>query len=408
MHKDIPISYPDVVPDTIYNRRVASLFTTSIILIFVGIVFFVALLNDGRELAILSIIVFGLVAAMKLWAQISPFGIRYSEMIDKKRIFAGDQLSLNVTVENGKFLPVGLIIDFSGNIISHYFNSDTELKAEDTLFWNQRALFHWRLQAKKRGVHEIGPLRIATGDLFGFFIKKIMNESVIQVIVYPRIVPLKSFSIPRRGFFGIPGGKHPVHDPVYILGTTDYHFSRPAKYIHWKASARHCRLQEKIFESTEQEKVMLVVDVEQFAKNSAEEAFERTLEAAASMTVHMKRRGSAVGFAANGVMTGKSVSPIVPISRTSVQANSILEAMARLRMELGEPLIEFLRNAVRIPAGTTCVYFAYKEDSATAAVVKHFIRRKTPVIFYTFEDILALRLDKADEINNADKEAQAV
>jgi uncharacterized protein (DUF58 family) len=390
MHKEIPLNSSVSAMDTVYDRRASSLFTTSLILFFVGIVFFAALLNDGRDLAILSIIVFGLVGAMKLWAQISRFKIRYSELIDKKRLFAGDQLSLNVTMENGKFLPVGVMVDFSGNKISRSFYSETELKAEDTLLWNQRGIFHWRLQAKSRGVHDIGPIRIAAGDLFGFFVKEIKNENTIQVIVYPRLVPLKPFSIPKRDFFGVPGGKHPVQDPVYILGTADYHYSRPAKYIHWKASARHCRLQEKIFESTEQEKVILIVDVEQFANNSAEEAFEQTLEVAASMAVHLKRHGSAVGFAANGVMTGKDASPVVPISRSSAQVTSVLEAMARLKMETREPLIDFLRHGIRVPAGTTCVYFAYKEDPAVLAVAGHFRRRKTPVVFYTYEDILAL------------------
>jgi uncharacterized protein (DUF58 family) len=392
MHKEIPTPSEKVM-DVVYDRRVSSLFTTSMILIFVGIIFFAALINGGNELAILSIIVFGLVGAMKLWAHISHLSVRCSALIDKKRLFAGDHLSLNVIVENGKFLPVGLMVDFSGNEILRWFSSDTLFKAEDTLLWNQRALFHWKLQAKSRGFHELGPLRVFSGDLFGFFMKEIKNEETIQVIVYPKLVPLKSFSIVKRDFFGVPGGKHPVHDPVYILGTADYHYSRPAKYIHWKASARHCRLQEKIFESTEQEKVLLVVDVDQFASNSTEEAFERTLEIAASMTVHLKRRGSAVGFATNGVMIGKGVSPVVPISRTSAQVTSILEAMARLKMEPREPIIDFLRHAVRVPAGTTCVYFTYKEDSAARAVIGHFKRRNTPVILYTYKNILALRGD---------------
>ena len=84
-------------------------------------------------------------------------------------------------------------------------------------------------------------------------------------------MPLGPLSLPRRDFFGVPGGESPVDDPVYILGTTDYQNGRPAKYIHWKASARHHRLQEKVFESTEQEKILLVVDVDQFVKAEAED-----------------------------------------------------------------------------------------------------------------------------------------
>jgi uncharacterized protein (DUF58 family) len=391
-----------------YDRRASTLFTTLFILIIVIIVFFAALLNENRELEVLSVIVLSLAGGMKLWTQVSGFRVRASSFIDRKRLFAGDHLSLNISTENGKFLPVTISVDFSGNAVSSLFFCDKELKGDDTLLWNQRADFHWNLQAKSRGVHNIGPINIASGDLFGFFIKSKSSKETIQIIVYPRLVPLKPFNIPRRDFFGVPGGKHPVQDPVCILGTSDYHYSRPAKFIHWKASARHCRLQEKIFESTEQEKVMLVVDVEQFVKESAAEAFDLTLEAAASMAVHLKRRGSAVGFAANGVMTGKDISPVVPISRSSAQISSILEAMARLQMNLAEPVIEFLRHSVRVPAGTTCVYFTYNKNSDAVLVYGYFRRRKAPAVIYTFRDILALRGEKAGDTINDGKEEQAV
>ena len=35
----------------------------------------------------------------------------------------------------------------------------------------------------------------------------------IEVVVYPRLVPLKSLSLPRRDFFGIPGAESPVAGP---------------------------------------------------------------------------------------------------------------------------------------------------------------------------------------------------
>ncbi|MBW1691959.1 MAG: DUF58 domain-containing protein, partial [Deltaproteobacteria bacterium] len=49
-----------------------------------------------------------------------------------------------------------------------------------------------------------------------------------------------------------------------MLGTRDYQNWRPARHIHWKASASHNRLQEKVFEPSEQEKVLLAVEVSQF------------------------------------------------------------------------------------------------------------------------------------------------
>ncbi len=76
-----------------------------------------------------------------------------------------------------------------------------------------------------------------------------------------------------RELFGVPGVKSPVKDPVYILGTRDYQPSGPSRHIHWKASARHLKLQEKVFEPSEQEKVLLALEVGSFQKSLANEAF---------------------------------------------------------------------------------------------------------------------------------------
>ena len=107
-----------------------------------------------------------------------------------------------------------------------------------------------------------------------------------------------------RDLFGVPGAKSPVKDPVYILGTRDYRPSGPSRHIHWKASARHLRLQENVFEPSQQEKVMLALEVRSFGKSTEKEAFEHTLEVIASLAVQLQDTGCAVGLVTNGVLTG--------------------------------------------------------------------------------------------------------
>jgi uncharacterized protein (DUF58 family) len=77
------------------------------------------------------------------------------------------------------------------------------------------------------------------GDLLGFFPRKKQVDDLRHVVVYPRLIPLKPLVLPRRDVWGIPGAKSPIYDPIYVFGTRDYHHSQPAKYIHWKASARY-------------------------------------------------------------------------------------------------------------------------------------------------------------------------
>lgn len=379
-------------------RRVPSLFATSVILFFVGIFFFIALLNGQRDLIILSLLVFTMTGGLKLWTRFSPARLRCTLALEKNKVFAGDTLILKAHAENAKFLPVWLEVDVPVDGSSHAFQSEAPLTGQGSLLWYQMTGFQWEFTAATRGVREIGPLKIFSGDLFGFYQKERETGEALQAVVYPKLVPLGPLSLPRRDFFGVPGGESPVDDPVYILGTTDYQNGRPAKYIHWKASARHHRLQEKVFESTEQEKILLVVDVDQFVKAEAKDEFEHTLEVVASVAVRLDRQGCAVGLLTNGITQG--ISPVVSISRSPQQLSDILEALARLKMEPGEALIDMLRK-VEIPWGTSCLYFTLKEDPTADVVRAHFKRRKTPVLPFTFEASSALRRDKPVDIDDA-------
>jgi len=214
-------------------RRVPSLFATSVILLFVGIFLFIALLTGQRDLIILSLLVFTMTGGLKLWTRFSSARMRCTFALEKNKVFAGDTLFLKAHAENGKILPVWLEVEVPVNGFSHAFPSETPLVGQGSLLWYQMTGFQWEFTAATRGVREIGPLTVLTGDLFGFFQKEGEIGKAIEAVVYPRLVPLGPLSLPRRDFFGVPGGESPVDDPVYILGTTDYQNGRPAKYIHW-------------------------------------------------------------------------------------------------------------------------------------------------------------------------------
>ena len=363
------------------DRRLPSLFLIPFVLVIVGLFFFMALLNGQWDLTVLSLILFGVAAGTKLWTRWSLAGIECSVSIDKRRVFPGEKLFLKATAENRKFLPVWLQVRAPVSGLVHGASAETAVTAESGLLWYQKASFRWELTALRRGIHHIGPLGITSGDLFGFFSKEKEMAETIEVVVYPRLVPLKSPTAPRRDFFGIPGAESPVQDPVYILGTRDYQYGQPAKYIHWKATARHHKLQEKIFEPSAQEKMLLVVDVGPFARQGAEEAFERMLETVASVAVRLAERGCAVGLVTNGRMTGEGPS-IVSVTRNPRQLTILLEALARVRMEPARGLIDTFRLYLRVPWGVSCLYFALEKDETARMAKEYFTQRWVPFRFF--------------------------
>jgi len=360
------------------ESRPSSIFISPLVEFLVGVLLFIALLHGQRDLALLALLVLGTMLGARLWGRLSLPRIRCSSTVDKHKVFPGESLTLRVSVQNAKLLPVWLRISMPEESALVPSSREMTFTSECGLLWYQQARFNWELVARRRGVYSLGQAYLKAGDLLGFFPREKRTEADVHVIVYPRLVPLKPLSLPRRDLFGVPGAKSPVHDPIYILGTRDYQQSRPARHIHWKASARHNRLQEKAFEPSEQEKVLLAVEVSQFEGYRASESFERTLEVMGSLAVQCHQRGYALGFATNGVVEGGP--PILPIGRSPRQLPAILETLARLSMRASGKLADTLNRAQEFTWGVSCVHFSYNRDEGTRATAQYFSHRKIPMI----------------------------
>jgi len=351
-----------------------SLLALPLILGLVGGLLFVALLQRRQELILLCLLVLAVGIGAKLWASASATGLESRLAVDRARLFPGERLALSLEVENRRWLPLLLRVRLPTDGLAA---SPGPLAAARGLLWRQRATFRWELAAARRGVHRLGPLRLRSGDLLGFFSTAPAAGPSLELLVYPRLYALRGFPLPRREFFGLPGAESPVRDPVYILGTQEYRNGHPAKHIHWKASARHHRLQEKLFEPTQQAKVLLVVEVERFAGAEAAPEFERTLEAVASLAARLGREGVAVGLLADGALAGGGV-PVVPIGGGPRQLPAILELLARLTPAPATPLRLLLEEGLRLPFGVSALCFGRDCQGSVLATVRHLQNRRIP------------------------------
>jgi uncharacterized protein (DUF58 family) len=345
----------------------------------VGICLFISLLYGQRDLTVLALIVLGITIGTNLWSRLSLSGISCSSMVDKSKLFPGESLTLHMSAKNAKFLPVWLQMSMHVEGALDPSSGEMSFSGDCWLLWYQQAHFNWGLIARRRGLYRVGSAHMKVGDLLGFFPREKRTEGDIDVIVYPRLVPLKPLSLPSRDFFGLPGAKSPVQDPIYILGSRDYQHGRPARHIHWKASARHNRLQEKVFEPSEQKKVLLAVEVSQFEKANASEGFERTLEVVGSLAVQSYRKGYALGLVTNGVVAGGP--PFLSMGRSPQKLSSFLEILARLKMRADGSLVDRLYRILELPWGVSCVHFSYEQDEGTRATAQYFSHRRIPMIF---------------------------
>ena len=363
------------------ESREPTIFNSLLILIFVGIFLFLALLYRQNDLSLLAILILMVVGGAKAWAGMSATRIRWDSAVDNQRVFPGESVTLATTVENGKWLPVWLKIKWSfDGALEPVEVGDAVTRQEAAVLWHQTVKFHQALVALRRGVYQVGPPRIRTSDFLGFFEKKISARDVTHILVYPRLVTLKPIAIRRQDLYGVPGAQSPVRDPVYILGTRDYQPSRPSRHIHWKASARHLRLQEKIFEPSEQAKILLTLDVGSFEKGNQEEYFEHTLEVVASLAVKLDRMGYAVGLAANGTLKGGRSSGSL-LTRGPGQIPAILETLARIQATPTGAVTKVIKQFLGSQRGVSCIHFCYEADSSVTDIEKILKKRHIPCSF---------------------------
>lgn len=365
------------------ENSIPSIFVDGFVQFLTVILLFVALLYRQTGLVILAVLILLMANGARLWSRLSLAGLACGLQYDRGKVFPGERIVLETRVENSGFLPVWMRVKIPvAKMLLPSSNSSGELTGESGLLWKQRVTWQWELRPQRRGCYQLGPVELSAGDLLGFFQRKKVVSPPGEIIVFPRLIPLKDFSFPREEFFGTQGAKSPLQDPVYPVATRDYLHGRPSRFIHWKASARHDRLQEKIFEPTTHYKSLLVIDVRQFAENGAEESFERTLEAVASLAVKADRAGSPVGIVSNGALAGGKPA-VLPVSRGPEQLSAILELLGRLRMEHVGAVDDLLKPGLHLSWGTVCTCFFLQVDASLLLTKEIFRQYRISSLFIT-------------------------
>jgi uncharacterized protein (DUF58 family) len=364
--------------------REPTIFTSPFIRLLVAILLFIALLFRQIDLALLTLLILLLMTSSKIWSRVSIAKVSCSIYADKQRLFPGEKLSLTSIIENAKFLPVWVRLNWPQTRVLGIQDDPSDVRQEAGLMWYQKAELKQNLTAYKRGCYHVGPSHIATGDLFGFFKTTKQHSQRLEIIVYPRIVALKPISVPKRDLFGTPGNQSPVKDPVYIIGTQDYQPERPARHIHWKASARHLKLQEKVFEPSQQGKIMVGLNVASFEQDLAHDAFESTLEVVAALILQLERMDLAVGFLTNGTQKGASIAWI-QTRQGSHQLAAILEMLGRLQMKSHTEFKALINQTPGSQRGATWVYFSYRQDNDLYKMHVYCRAVNTPCLFFTWD-----------------------
>jgi uncharacterized protein (DUF58 family) len=294
------------------------------------------------------------------WAAVAFARVSYTRQTSRKRAFCGDQLNLESVLANPRILPLPWVEVWEQLPAALQPEAPRERSyAQADRVWVSRGLAAWpyqrlrwrrKLVCVQRGVFSLGLTRLRTGDPFGFFERERVYSDQAQVLVYPRVVPVRRLGLPlHHPSLDVVSPRSHVTDPTRTATIREYQPDDPQRLIHWPSSAHRGSLQVRVLEPATSLHVSLLLDVRGFSFGVyRDELLELTLSAIASMAVFLQSKGSPTAFVAN------TAAPIIiPPGASFPHLQSLLESLARLQPNAGPRIVPWALD--HLPRGDTVV-----------------------------------------------------
>jgi uncharacterized protein (DUF58 family) len=338
----------------------------AILFVIIGIV---AGRNPG--LIALGVTLLIIVGISTLWKNLSLFGVSYERHFDRTRVFPGEPIEMNVTIQNDKRLPLTWLrfrdqlpvppdignspLSLSGELTGNFI-----LQSVFSMQSRERVSRGTLLRFPVRGYYRIGPVTYESGDIFTLFTREREHKHIDTLIVYPQIWPLSELGLPPKEPFGEVKVRHSLFtDPIRTRGIRDYTPQDRFRDVHWKATARRGHLQTKVYDPSTGMTMAVFLNVATFARHWMgfdPDSLERAISVAASICNYGVLQGWGVGLFANGAVPNSDQPIRVQPGRSPDQLGNVLEALAAItEFATGSIDMMLLRESTHLPWVSTIV-----------------------------------------------------
>jgi uncharacterized protein (DUF58 family) len=305
------------------------------------------------------------------WRTRSLDRVIYRRKLHYRRGFPGETTALTVEVENRKLMPLSWLQIEDGWPVavspqdeavlapSHIQGTGTLVNVY-SLRWYDRIRRSYTLLLRERGIYPLGPLRLASGDLFGIYEAERTLEQPDYLTVFPALLPLERLRLRADDPFGDRAARRPLFDdPNRPMGIRPYHPEDGFRRIHWPATARTGSLQTKIYQPVTARMVAVCLNVatEQMPwLGYAPGLLEYMVRVTATLVYQGVESGYAMGLYSNGCLAHADQPFRIPPGRTPAHLAVLLQALAGVTPYVTGSFEKFLlRTLSDIPFGATLV-----------------------------------------------------
>ena len=365
------------------------------------ILLFVAVVINSTFISAVAVMIFTVSGLSWLWSRFSLHGLEYTRHFSEIRAFCGETIELRLEVHNKKILPLTWL-NVVDNFPAELPVADKELKtnastnlAEMRSFWMagpfRRMSRSYQIHCTERGFHKFGPAKVTTGDGFGFFNREASDPSEQRLIVYPRIYSVAELRLPARTPFGEARANGILfEDPLRTVGIRQWQSGDNLRRVHWKATARHSEMLSRIYEPSEEQQVLIFLNVATLERHwygHIPELQERTISVAGSLASLAAAERTPVGMIINGALPGSDQALRLLPGRNPGQLMRILEMLAAVT-PLATKTIEqlLLDEAPRAPWGSTLVIVTAIAHENLLAVLMDLAAAGRKVVLFTLAE----------------------
>jgi uncharacterized protein (DUF58 family) len=319
-------------------------------------------------LIVLSAVLLLSAAVAFLWQHLALANVSYTRSLSQHHAFPDDTVEFWVEIINRKPLPltslrvvetVAAALDWGDTPLQYHEKPSLRLVERTTsLRWYEAVRWRYQVRCPQRGAFAFGPTTLEAGDPFGFTTQELTVANPIELVVYPRLLPLAELGLAARHPFGdVRSRQWLFADPMRTIGTRDYQQDDPLKAVHWSATARSGRLQTRVYEPTTSLELLIFLDLDTFTyywEGTDPTQVERAISAAATLAKVGLEERYGVGLIANGMQERQDGIIRIQPGRSPAQLYRIFDALARLIPYSVLPMASLLRQeAGALPWGAT-------------------------------------------------------
>ncbi|MBN2549961.1 MAG: DUF58 domain-containing protein [Anaerolineales bacterium] len=334
------------------------------------------------------------------WQRRSLDQVSYNRRFIYRRGFPGESLSLQLEVENRKFLPISWLRVFDPlprlvgpsdeNLLSPTHMPDIgTLLSLFSLRWYERDRRTYELLLRKRGIYKLGPARLESGDLFGLFERQREDDQADYLTVFPQPFPFQAMQLPTSNPFGDRRARRRLYeDPNQPMGVREYQPEDDFRRIHWPATARTSQLMVRVFQPISAQVMVICLNVVTFPhywEGTDPELLEHLVRVTATLVQHGLESGYRVGLISNGCLAHADQPFRVPPGRSPEQLVHLLTALAGVTPFSAGSFERFLINeATRLPYGATLVIVTGLVDQSLPETILRLRQHGRQVMLFSF------------------------